>query len=79
MHMSLPPLPGPPMQESDAAHALTNLHIRLHQSMEDKLVGFQKHLRREFLWKKLLYGSTPGRTEEVVRMVSLCGVWCYEM
>ena len=62
------PLP----QESDTGSALVNLHVRLLQSMESKLIDFQRHLRREFLWKKLLYGPTPGRTEAEVSMVAHC-------
>lgn len=40
--------------------------------MESKLIDFQRHLRREFLWKKLLYGPTPGKTEAEVSMVAHC-------
>jgi len=40
--------------------------------MESKLIDFQRHLRTEFLWKKLLYGPTPGRTEVEVSMIAHC-------
>ena len=65
-------------QESDFGRALVDLHIHLYQTMEDKLVAIQKHLRGEFLWKKLLYGSAASRTEGVVSRIMTCSLWQVE-